>query len=129
MVSPGCWRICFSWIFKFSLLISVLAFPKCPLTGSPPTATVKNGTLRGQNLPEFSEDLFLGIPFAQPPLGDLRFRHPASIVNAWRGERDATVRSPSCPGYAGFDAGLTLGEGKSSFIRCKLRSNDWLMAR
>ncbi|KAH8892227.1 alpha/beta-hydrolase [Thozetella sp. PMI_491] len=75
-----------------------------------PTAVVRNGTLRGLNLPGYMQDLFLGVPYAEPPIGDLRFRHPVPYQSHWVGARDATVRSPSCPGYAGFDIGLSLGE-------------------
>ncbi|CZR58626.1 related to carboxylesterase type B [Phialocephala subalpina] len=75
-----------------------------------PRVTIKNGTLRGIHLPAFNEDVFLGIPFAAPPVGELRLRRPESHQNSWKGVRNATVRSPSCPGYAGFDIGLELGE-------------------
>ncbi|KAI8680803.1 hypothetical protein LRP88_04422 [Fusarium phalaenopsidis] len=85
-----------------------LGLPTCD--GRPPIATTKNGTLRGFYLPEFHEDLFLGVPFAQPPLGDLRLRHPVSLNESWHGVRNATKRSLTCPGYAGFDKGLDLGE-------------------
>jgi para-nitrobenzyl esterase len=45
------------------------------------------GTLRG----EISNGarIFRGIPFAQPPVGDLRFRPPLP-AKPWAGERDAT---------------------------------------
>jgi hypothetical protein len=76
-----------------------------------PQVTIRNGTLKGFHLPAFKEDIFLGIPFAAPPVDNLRLRHPIPYQNAWSGIRDATARSPSCPGYAGFDAGLSLGEG------------------
>jgi len=82
-------------------------------TASPsynPQVDIKNGTLRGLYLPAFHEDLFLGVPFASPPVGDLRLRHPVPYNEHWQQVRDATLRSPSCPGYAGFDVGLVLGE-------------------
>lgn len=40
-------------------------------------------------------DAFLGIPFAQPPIGRYRFRHPQP-VNPWQGELDASRLSSSC---------------------------------
>lgn len=41
-------------------------------------------------------DTFLGIPYAQAPIGKYRFRHPQAI-QAWQGELDASKMSNSCP--------------------------------
>jgi len=40
-------------------------------------------------------DAFLGVPFAQPPIGRYRFRHPQPI-NPWKGEYDASKPAKSC---------------------------------
>jgi carboxylesterase type B len=77
----------------------------------PPRVDTKNGTLEGTYLPKFNEDVFLGIPFAAPPIGDWRLRRPVSYQKSWNGIRDATRRGTSCPGYGPLDAGLTFGEG------------------
>lgn len=66
---------------------------------SAPTANVRNGTLVGRYAPAYDEDYFLGIPFAQPPVGDLRFRPPQPLNESWSGERNATEYSPQCIGY------------------------------
>ncbi len=39
---------------------------------------------------------FLGIPFAQPPKGDLRFAAPVEVA-PWEGVRDATKSGPAAP--------------------------------
>ncbi|CAH0028435.1 unnamed protein product [Clonostachys rhizophaga] len=76
----------------------------------PPTAFVQNGTLTGLHLPQLNQDLFLGVPFARPPVGELRLRHPQSLNHSWEGDRDATRRGNSCVGYAGFAKGLNISE-------------------
>ncbi|MDE2042335.1 MAG: carboxylesterase family protein [Alphaproteobacteria bacterium] len=40
-------------------------------------------------------DRFLGIPFAQAPIGYLRWRAPVP-VKSWKGIREATVAAPAC---------------------------------
>ncbi|KAF2721693.1 carboxylesterase family protein [Polychaeton citri CBS 116435] len=72
-----------------------------------PTVHVTNGTYQGRYEPSYNTDYFLGIPYAQPPTGDLRFRVPRSLDTAWKGTRNATEYSPECYGY-GLD---TLSQG------------------
>lgn len=64
-----------------------------------PTATTKNGTYVGRYEPAYDTDYFLGMPFAQPPVGDLRFRNPRSLNESWSDTRNATEYSPQCIGY------------------------------
>src|SRR5690348_5103768 len=41
---------------------------------------------------------FLGVPYAQPPVGALRFRAPQRCA-PWVGDRDATQVGPASPQY------------------------------
>ena len=58
-----------------------------------PTVSVTGGQVRGAALPHGA--VFKGIPFAAPPVGDLRWREPLP-VKPWTGVRDATMFSPRC---------------------------------
>nr|CAD7267732.1 unnamed protein product [Timema shepardi] len=63
-----------------------------------PTVTVAQGTLRGQSVTSsygLTYNSYLGIPYAQPPVGNLRFKAPQDPV-AWEGTRDATTFGSSC---------------------------------
>jgi hypothetical protein len=59
-----------------------------------PVVAVTGGLVQGQLLPDGRGAFFKGIPFAQPPVGDLRWREPMPVV-AWTGIRDA--RAPGAP--------------------------------
>ncbi|KAK7486471.1 hypothetical protein BaRGS_00022272 [Batillaria attramentaria] len=56
-------------------------------------------------------DVFLGIPFAKPPLGDLRFKHPEQI-DKWEGVKNATVQPNTC--VQGYDS--TFGNFSGSMM-------------
>jgi para-nitrobenzyl esterase len=57
-------------------------------------AKTKKGTLRGIN--EDGLLVFRGIPFARPPVGELRFRPPRE-ADSWEGVRDASAPGPIAP--------------------------------
>lgn len=61
-----------------------------------PIGTSVNGTYSGRYVSAYNQDAFLGIPYAQPPLGDLRFRRSVSLNSSWDGTRDAKEFGYSC---------------------------------
>ncbi len=63
-------------------------------TGAGPTVSVSTGQLRGSLTPD-GVATFKNIPFAEPPVGDLRWREPIP-ARAWTGVRDATAFGPMC---------------------------------
>uniref|UniRef100_A0ABI7WUR2 Carboxylic ester hydrolase n=1 Tax=Felis catus TaxID=9685 RepID=A0ABI7WUR2_FELCA len=74
--------------------------------------TTKNGKVRGMNLPVLDGTVtaFLGIPYAQPPLGRLRFKKP-QFLTKWSDIWNATKYANSCyqnadqsfPGFPGSE--------------------------
>ena len=69
------------------------------LRSSAPSVTVTNGTLVGRYVPEWQQDQFLGIPYAIPPVGPLRFAWPQSLNSSFIGTRNATQYGYSCMQY------------------------------
>jgi para-nitrobenzyl esterase len=72
-----------------------------------PVVTTKYGELQGTMAGGAS--VFLGVPFAQPPVGELRWRAPQP-PSAWQGVREATRFGGICPQveiYAGFNTPST----------------------
>src|SRR4051794_37087853 len=78
-----------------SALVLALAarLASCTYPTAAPTAQVKNGTYVGRYSPEYDQDFFLGIPYAQPPVGTLRFRDPVPLNASWSEARPATAYS------------------------------------
>jgi para-nitrobenzyl esterase len=64
-----------------------------------PIAKTDNGAVRGTSFAGGVE--FLGVPYAAPPVGRLRWQ-PPQPASDWKGVRDATAFAPSCPQPAGL---------------------------
>ena len=82
-----------------ALAYNAVGLPSGNSYGGAPAVAVKNGTLAGVHSSEYNQDFFLGVPYAQPPVGNLRFRVPQSINTSWTGARSAAQYSPECVGY------------------------------
>ncbi|KAH6668380.1 triacylglycerol lipase [Halenospora varia] len=70
----------------------------CAAQGAP-KVTVLNGTYSGVYSDIYDQDFFLGIPYSQPPVGDLRFRQALPLNTTFTETRNATEYSPECIGY------------------------------
>lgn len=66
---------------------------------------IESGRISGEE--EDGIRRWLGIPYAAPPVGDLRFAAPAPVV-PWSGVRDATDPGPTAPHHDGKIPGLDL---------------------
>ncbi|KAJ7624440.1 carotenoid ester lipase precursor [Roridomyces roridus] len=84
----------------------------CHLAVARPTVQLDNGTFTGTttgSAPNTTSNTtsFLGIPFAFPPVGDLRFRLPVAH-EPYNGSFNATTMSPACTQQALVYPDLTL---------------------
>jgi para-nitrobenzyl esterase len=77
-----------------ALNIAVATISLCA-ADSGPIVTVTGGQVRGAML-DRGGAVFKGIPYAQPPVGDLRWREPMRVT-PWTGVRQATKFGPACP--------------------------------
>jgi para-nitrobenzyl esterase len=66
------------------ILLVALAASSSGFANDEPRATVSGGTIQGRALPAPGGAVFRGIPFAAPPVGDLRWREPQP-VKPWTG--------------------------------------------
>lgn len=72
----------------------------------------KQGAVRGETVTEVGATAFIyrGIPYAAPPVGDLRWKAPQPAA-AWEGERDATQWPNRCPqGQSSMGTGSPISE-------------------
>lgn len=74
-----------------ALALAAFALPAC---AQAQTVTIAQGKLAGEVLADGTR-VFRGIPYAQPPVGDLRWKPPVEAAR-WTGTRDATKFGPAC---------------------------------
>ncbi|XP_067653663.1 cholinesterase-like [Haliotis asinina] len=73
-------------------------------------------------------DTYYGIPYARPPIGDLRFKYPQS-VDPWRpGVKEARSMKPSCYQAVEPEDGIPLRELPPPFSEDCLYINVWAPA-
>ncbi|KAH9481763.1 Lipase 1 [Psilocybe cubensis] len=70
---------------------------------------LKTGIIRGVTQPN-GPDKFLGIPFAQPPVGNLRFKAPVAITAPSNAIHDASVFGNVCPQPPADNLGAPIAE-------------------
>ncbi|WP_103565728.1 carboxylesterase/lipase family protein [Actinomadura rubteroloni] len=86
-------RVALSAVLAGAGLAGLAQSPVAAGTAGPPTVRTDKGALRGKATA--ATDQFLGVPYAAPPVKNLRWKPPRPVAR-WRGVRDATSFSPSC---------------------------------
>ncbi|KAJ5115766.1 hypothetical protein N7456_000114 [Penicillium angulare] len=110
--------------FPIGLLAACAIAHAAPASKSAPTVKILNGTYAGTRNVHYDQDYFLGMPYAQQPVGDLRFTVPQSLNESWDGTRDAKEFSDICVGYGTdsiwypqSEACLTINVVRSSSVK------------
>lgn len=65
-----------------------------------------NGTYYGTSNDYYAQEFFLGIPYAQPPTGSLRFAAPQPLNSSFEEPRSATEFGHMCIGYGSDTSSL-----------------------
>lgn len=80
---------------RLSLLLLPLSLQVCHSQIPQPSPLVQTALGPVKGIASFHTEAFFGIPFAAPPVGDLRWASPAP-AKPWNDAFDATHRAPSC---------------------------------
>ena len=86
---PTLFQICAAIISCFLLGFTAVA------SAGPLTVKTAQGKVRGKTINNGQVRAFLGLPYAAPPIGDLRWKAPEPAAH-WKGERDATKYGAHC---------------------------------
>lgn len=79
---------------KYCILSTMLLAPiMLPASSSTPQVKTRSGTVEGKD--DGKVKSFLGIPYAQPPVGDLRWKPPVPVAK-WSGVKKATEFGSHC---------------------------------
>jgi para-nitrobenzyl esterase len=76
------------------------------------TASTEQGVVHGKTIDDGKVKAFLGLPYAAPPVGDLRWKAPMPPT-AWKGVRDATQFDHRCEQWPIWADYLFLDPGPS----------------
>ncbi|KAF4470782.1 triacylglycerol lipase II precursor [Fusarium albosuccineum] len=95
-----------SFILALAAAVSFCSAEKLP---NSPIVKLQNGSYHGSHNSAYNQDYFLGMPYAQPPLDNLRFRHPQPLNSSWSGLRNATEYQSKCYQYGYPSGGLRGG--------------------
>jgi para-nitrobenzyl esterase len=91
------WRLYWPAECALALAFIGLGGAQVPPDSSPPRVTLNAGELEGTRFGNTRNDVaFLGVPYAAPPVGELRWKPPESVPR-WSGTRKATKFGAACP--------------------------------
>ena len=90
--------------FKAVCAASILGMALATSAMAADTLTVKTeqGKVHGKTINDGKVKAFLGLPYAAPPTGDLRWKAPQPAAK-WKGDRDATAFGAHCAQNHVFD--------------------------
>jgi para-nitrobenzyl esterase len=89
----------FKWYGAWAVALVLLSacYAEDVPNSSAPTVTLVSGRLRGMRFGnERNQVAFLGVPYAAPPTGELRWKPPEPVAR-WAGMGDATQFGAACP--------------------------------
>lgn len=78
-------------------------------SGANPCVAVPQGKICGRHDSGYNQDLFLGVPFAKAPTGQLRFAKPRAVDQSSK-TINATAYGPSCPQVPSNDSSNVTSE-------------------
>lgn len=108
-----------------AFFLTVMFLSGAAVTSAKDLVQTANGTVEGMGAQPSGVRVFKGIPFAQPPTGDLRWREPQPVQN-WKGVRQAREFGPRCMQARIYDDMIFRSNGNSEDC---LYLNVWTPAK
>jgi para-nitrobenzyl esterase len=94
------------------VIAGLVAGFSAPLHADSLAVKTEQGKVRGKAINDGKVKAFLGVPYAAPPVGDLRWKAPEPPAR-WSGERDATKFGAHCAQGHVFDDMIFQDSGES----------------